>query len=308
MSEAKEKKEQSLALFQNKMIRQVWHKDQWFFSIVDIIEILADSKNSRTATFYWSTLKKRLAAEGFEEETWGIEKLKLPGADKRLRETDVANRETILRLVQSIPSRKAEPFRQWLAQVGEQRLEEVEEPELALERLKQDYRMRGYTEEWITLRIRNLVNRNDLTDEWRERGAIEGPQFATLTNIISEQTFGKTLAEHKAIKSLAARHNIRDHMTGLELTLSTLGEETTKELHRRQNTQGYENLKGDARRGGQAAGRARMEIEKELGGPVVSSQNFLDQPKTSAKNKKKLVEPSESQPSLWGDDEITDQH
>lgn len=303
---SEENKDQSLALFQNKMIRQVWHKNEWYFSVVDIIEILADSKNSRTATFYWSTLKKRLGVEGFDEASSGIEKLKLPGADKRLRETDVANRETILRLVQSIPSKKAEPFRKWLAQVGEQRLEEVEEPELALERLKRDYRLRGYTEEWITLRVRNLVNRNDLTDEWRERGAKEGPQFATLTNIISEQTFGKTLAEHKAIKSLSTRHNIRDHMTGLELTLSTLGEETTKELHRRQNTQGYEDLKGDARRGGQAAGRARVEIEKELGGPVVTSQNFLDQPKSLAKNKKKLPEPSESQPSLWGDSESTE--
>lgn len=257
-----------LSLFNGITIRRIWHKGEWYYSIVDIVAALTQNEKP---SIYWSKVKKRARAEGFAE---GIEPLKLKSADGKLRETDTANRETILRLIQSVPSPNAEPFRIWLAQVGEERFQEIEDPSLMLERMRQHYRKLNYPEEWIEQRIRNDIVRNDLTDEWRERGAKEGVQFAVLTNEIHEGTFEVSIQAHKTYKLLPSKTNLRDHMTVLELALLSLGEATAITLHQDRDTQGFEGLKKDSREAGTAAGRARKEIEQSVGHPVVSNQNF----------------------------------
>jgi DNA-damage-inducible protein D len=257
--------------FESGVVRRMWYQNEWFYSIVDVVAVLTESVN---ANRYWNTLKTRLRVEGAEEALRGIIQLRLQSRDNRLRATDVATRETLLRIIQSIPSPRAEPFKQWLAQVGEDRFTEIENPEAAFERIRETYRARGYDERWIDERMRADLIRNELTTEWQERGATEGTQFAILTNTIHEGTFALGVAAHKDYKSLKKRDNLRDHMTPIELALISLGEATSIEMHRDRDSQGFGALKRDATDAGAAAGKARRVIEADLGRPVVSQQNY----------------------------------
>ena len=258
-------------VFSGGVVRRMWYQDAWFYSLVDVVAVLTESAN---ANRYWNTLKTRLRAEGAEETLRGVVQLRLQSRDNRLRLTDVANRETLLRIIQSIPSPRAEPFKQWLAQVGDQRFAELENPEAAFERIREGYRARGYDERWIDERMRADLIRNELTTEWQERGATEGTQFAILTNTIHEGTFALGVAAHKDYKTLRKRDNLRDHMTPIELALISLGEATAIEMHRDRDSQGFPELKRDASDAGTTAGKARRVIEADLGRPVVSQQNY----------------------------------
>jgi len=244
----------------------------WYFSVIDIIAILTDSSRPRK---YWSDLKVKLISEGYIEVSEKIGQLKMQAPDGKLRETDAADSQTLLRIIQSIPSPKAEPFKRWLAEVGQQRLEEIENPELAMERMKTLYEAKGYPQDWIEKRMRGIAIRNELTDEWDQRGAQEGIEYAILTNEIAHATFGLNIQDHKALKSLKSE-NLRDHMTDLELILTMLGEATSTALHRERDSQGLPDLKTDARDAGQIAGHTRKEIEEATGAPVVSPENYLD--------------------------------
>jgi len=264
-----------ISLFEQKTIRRIWHNNEWFYSIVDVIAVLSDSPNPRN---YWSMLKRdRLKVEGFDGALTQVETLKLKSADGKFRQTDTANRQTLLRIVQSVPSPKAEPFRVWLAQVGEERFEEIENPAIALERMRSTYRAKGYNAEWIEQRITNDVVRNELTDEWKECGAKEGVEFSMLTNEIHEGTFELSVQAHKEYKLLPAKAGLRDHMSNVELALLSLGEATSTLFHRERETQGLPALKKDAKDAGRAAGRARKVIEEEVGHSVVSDENYLEQ-------------------------------
>jgi DNA-damage-inducible protein D len=257
--------------FSTNVVRRMWYQDTWYYSVIDVVAVLTESVNPNR---YWNTLKSRLQGEGATEILDQIVQLKLQSRDNRLRLTDVANRETLLRIIQSIPSPRAEPFKAWLAQVGEERFVEIEHPEAAFERIRQDYRDRGYDERWIEERMRADLIRNDLTTEWKERGASEGTQFAILTNTIHEGTFAISVAGHREFKTLARRDNLRDHMSPIELALLSLGEATAIELHRDRDSQGFGELKRDATDAGTTAGRARKVIEQDLGRPVMSAQNY----------------------------------
>ena len=229
----------------------------WYFSVIDIIAILTDSSRPRK---YWSDLKVKLISEGYIEVSEKIGQLKMQAPDGKLRETDAADSQTLLRIIQSIPSPKAEPFKRWLAEV---------------ERMKTLYEAKGYPQDWIEKRMRGIAIRNELTDEWDQRGAQEGIEYAILTNEIAHATFGLNIQDHKALKSLK-RENLRDHMTDLELILTMLGEATSTALHRERDSQGLPDLKTDARDAGQIAGHTRKEIEEATGAPVVSPENYLD--------------------------------
>jgi len=261
-----------LALFEQNMIRRVWHKDEWYYSIVDVIAVLTDAASPRK---YWNTLKTRAKSEGFDEAMAQIVPLKLKSPDNRFRLTETANCATLLRLIQSIPSPRAEPFRMWLAQVGEERLEEIENPEAAIERVRERYRARGHDEAWIEARIRNDLARNELTDEWHDRGAKEGVEYAILTNEISEGTFNLTVQAYKQYKLIPKSANLRDHMTTMELVLCSLGEATATLYHRNRDSQGFPELKRDAHDAGVTAGKARQVIEADVGESVVSQANHL---------------------------------
>jgi DNA-damage-inducible protein D len=273
-----------LQVFESRKIRAYYdeEKEKWYFSVIDVIEALTDSPNSRR---YWSDLKRKLAREGADQLYENIVQLKLKSQDNRLRETDCADIEAMLRIIQSIPSPKAEPMKQWLAQVGRQRIEEIERPELAVERMRGIYRAKGYDEEWIEKRIQSIAVRNELTDEWEYRDVKPGKEFAILTAEISRGTFNITPSEHKQIKGLK-REDLRDHMTPLELIFTMLGEATTTEIIKQEDARGFEQNKHAAQRGGRAAGKARREIEAETGKPVVSEQNYL----TASKKKRRLKE------------------
>ena len=266
-----QKPETSLALFQEKTIRRVWYQDAWYFSITDVIAVLADTNNPRR---YWSDLKRKLEVEGYSEVYEKIVQLKMEAPDGKNRVTDAADTAAILRIIQSISSPKAEPLKRWLAEVGTQRIEEIEHPELAMERMRQTLEAKGYPKDWIENRMRNIAVRNDLTQEWLERGAKEGLEYAILTNEIAHATFGMSIQEHKNLKGLK-RENVRDHMTNLELILVSLGEATTTKLHQDRDSQGFTELQTDARQGGEIAGRTRQDIEQHTGTPVVSPTNYL---------------------------------
>lgn len=257
--------------FNSNVVRRMWYRGAWYYSVIDVVAVLTESTNSNR---YWNTLKSRLQTEGADDVLTHILQLRLQSRDNRLRLTDVANRETLLRIIQSIPSPRAEPFKAWLAQVGEERFTEIEHPEAAFERIRQGYRDRGYDERWIEERMRADLIRNDLTTEWKERGASEGTQFAILTNTIHEGTFAISVAGHRDFKALARPDNLRDHMSPIELALLSLGEATAIEMHRDRDSQGFSALKRDASDAGTTAGRARKVIEQDLGRPVVSAQNY----------------------------------
>ena len=252
---SEEKKNLEPALFEQNQLRRVWHKGDWYYSIVDVIAILTESKQPSA---YWGVLKARLKSEGLDEALVQIEQLKLKSAtDGRFRLTDTANRQTLLRVIQSIPSPRAEPFRLWLAQVGEERFEEIENPEAALDRVRAIYRAKGYDDSWIEERIKNDLVRNELTDEWHERGAKVGVEYAILTNEISQGTFDLSVQAYKHYKLLPTKENLRDHMTTIELVLCSLGEATATLYHRNRDSQGFPALKRDASDAGELAGRTR---------------------------------------------------
>lgn len=271
----------NIRLFQDKKIR-TYHdeiRDQWYFSIVDTISVLTDSSIPKR---YWSDLKKKLLKEGFQLYE-KIVQLKFEAADGKKYATDCAETSNLLRIIQSIPSPKAEPFKQWLAMVGYERMLEIENPELAQERMKELYEKKGYPKDWIDKRLRGMAIRQNLTDEWKKRGITEERDFAILTAEISKATFGMTPSEYKEFKGLTKKNqNLRDHMDDLELIFTMLGERVTTEISEKEEPDTFDKSKKIARRGGNVAGVARKETEKELGRKVSTPKNFLpdkDKPK-----------------------------
>ena len=271
-----------VALFEGKRIRKILHEGEWWFSIIDVVEALVGGGRPRK---YWSDLKKKLLQEGYEQLSDKIGQLKLPSTDGKFYATDCANTETLLRIIQSIPSPKAEPLKRWLARIGRERIEEIENPELAMSRMQELYERKGYPKEWIDKRLRGIAVRQDLTDEWKDRGAATSVEFAILTNEIMEGAFGLRVDEYKQVKALA-RENLRDHMTDIELILTMLAEATTTQLHRERDSRGMMPLHRDAKDGGAVAGRTRKDIERQTGTPVVSKQNFKQLPARESKRLK----------------------
>lgn len=258
-----------IALFKGRKIRRIIYQNEWWFSVVDVCEALTDSVN---AGAYWRKLKQRLKGEGSEVVTF-CHGLKLEAPDGKMRETDCASTEGIFRIIQSIPSPKAEPFKRWLAKVGYERVQEIENPELATKRTRMLYKLKGYSDDWIEKRMRGII-REELTDEWQKRGAREQRDYEILTAEISKASFGITPSEYKKLKGLK-RENLRDHMNDLELIFNMLGERATTEIHRTENSKGIPKLKADAKAGGDIAGGARRKLEKRLGRSVVSKENYL---------------------------------
>ena len=270
-------KQNAIKVFEEKKVRTVWDsdKEEWYFSIVDVIEILTEQPNHQGARNYWKVLKNRMSKEGNETVT-NCNRLKLPAEDGKMRLTDVADTEQLFRLIQSIPSPKAEPFKLWLAQVGYERVQEIENPELAQERMKELYEQKGYPKDWIDKRLRGIAIRQNLTDEWKERGITEKSDYAILTAEISRATFGLTPSDYKIYKGLTKKNqNLRDHMSDLELIFTMLGERVTTEISQKEKPDTFTKSKQVAQRGGNVAGVAREQAEKELGRSVVSPENFL---------------------------------
>lgn len=262
--------ETKIKLFQNKEVRLKWDDEieEYYFSVVDVVGILSESKNPSQ---YWRTLKSRLNDEGAQSVTI-CNKLKMLAKDGKMRKTDVATAKQLFRIIQSIPSPNAEPFKQWLAQVGSERLDEIADPEIAIERAVATYREKGYSEEWITQRLRSIEIRKDLTSEWDRSGVKKGREYAILTNEISQASFGITTGQHKKIKGLK-KENLRDNMTNAELVINMLGELATTEISKTENPQGFEESKIVARDGGNIAGNALRELEERTGRKIVSSKN-----------------------------------
>lgn len=282
-------KENAIKLFESRQVRVYWDDkvEKWYFSVIDIIEILTDSKNSRR---YWSDLKIKLKQEGsqlYEK----IVQLKMKATDGKMRETDAADTEQILRLIQSIPSPKAEPFKLWLAKVGYERIEETEDPEIAFDRAMETYLKKGYSTNWINQRLKSIEVRKELTDEWESRGVKKGDEYAILTNEITKAWAGLTTKQYKNLKNLK-KENLRDNMTNLELVLNMLAETSTTELSKKEKPKTLSENKKVARKGGNVAGNARKELEAKLGERVVSPLNAK---KLENKNIKKIDLESESE-------------
>ncbi len=261
-----------IILFEDIPIRRKWvEKDEkWYFSIIDIVQTLTESPRPRK---YWNALKTKLKDEG-SEVSQNMGQLKLIASDGKMRETDVADIETIFRIIQSVPSKKAEPFKRWLAKVGYERVQEIENPEIAQERMKMIYKQKGYSKNWINKRLRGIAVRQDLTDEWQERGVNKNLEYAILTNQIMQGAFGMEVDKYKKFKNLK-RENLRDHMTDLELILTMLGEATTTKITKDRDSKGFPMLKKDAQDGGKVAGRTRKDIESQSDKIVVSEENYL---------------------------------
>lgn len=270
-----------LAIFKGKKIRKIIHNNEWWFSVIDIIEVLTDSINPRD---YWYKMKIRVKNEDGTELSTNCLQLKLEALDGKMRETDCANTQTIFRIIQSIPSPKAEPFKRWLAQLGKERIDEIENPELAQERMKKMYEQKGYSKDWIDKRLRGIAIRQNLTDEWKERGIKSQQNYAILTAEISKATFEMTPKEYKEFKGLDKKNqNLRDHMTDLELIFNMLGEKVTTEISKKEKPKTFDKSKKVAKRGGKVAGNARKEAEKEIGRSIISDKNYLQKPE---KNKR----------------------
>jgi len=267
------KKDRALVVFQDKKIRRVWHNDEWFFSVVDVVEALTDTDRPRK---YWSDLKVKLTEEGVELSD-KIVQLKLVAEDGKLRETDCASTRNMFRIIQSIPSPKAEPFKLWLAKVGYERVQEIQDPELAHKRIGEIYRQKGYSEEWVRHRLSIMDDRQEMTEEWKNRDVNEEREFAILTNEISKAAFGKTVDEYKGLKGLK-KHNLRDHMNRLELIFTSLAEASTTAIARGKDVKGFKENEKAAKEGGAVAGNARKELEKKSGKPIISKENYLDEP------------------------------
>lgn len=263
-------KKDAIKIFENKKIRAVWDdtKEEWYFSIVDVVSVLTDSVDGRK---YWNKLKQRLKAEGSELVT-NCHQLKLPSSDGKLYKTDVATTEQLFRLIQSIPSPKAEPFKLWMAQIAKERLDEIQDPELTIDRAMMEYKALGYSDSWINQRLKSIEIRKELTDEWKARGLEEGVQFATLTDIITKSWSGNTTKEYKQLKGLK-KESLRDNMTNKELVLNMLAELSTKEISEVSQPETFDDHKDIARRGGGVAREARLKLEAETGQKVVSSLN-----------------------------------
>ena len=266
-------KKDAVKLFEDRQVRSVWDSDaeKWYVSVIDVIEVLTDSANPRR---YWSDLKRKLNAEGSQLYE-NIVQLKMKSADGKSYNTDVADVEQLFRLIQSIPSPKAEPFKQWLAQLGRERLEEIDDPEQGIERLMEYYHRKGYSANWINQRLKSIEIRKDLTDEWKRHGLQEGVQFATLTDIIYKTWAGKTAKEYKQFKGLK-KENLRDNMTNKELVLNMLAELSTKEISEVQNPESFDEHIDVAKQGGTIALNARLELEKKTGKSVVTPLNAKD--------------------------------
>jgi hypothetical protein len=261
--------ENHMAIFKGKQVRRIIFNREWYFSVIDVVEVLTDSPTPRQ---YWGKVKQREFTDIQLSPVWV--QLKLEAADGKKYDTDCANTEGMFRIIQSIPSPKAEPFKRWLAKVGYERMQEIENPELATKRTKLLYKLKGYPEDWIEKRMRGIAIREELTDEWEKRGAKTDRDYEILTAEISQATFGLMPYEYKKLKGLK-RENLRDHMDDFELILTMLGERTTTEIHRTKDSKGLSRLKDDARLGGEVAGSARKQIERRIGRPVVSGNNFL---------------------------------
>jgi len=274
------KSENHLAVFQERTIRRAWHNEEWWFAVVDVVAVLTDSTDVK------QYIKKMRSRDPLLDANWGTACTPLPllAPDGKLRATNCANTEGLFRIIQSIPSPQAEPFKRWLAQVGYERVKEIENPELAMGRMQDLYEKKGYPKAWIDKRLRGIAVRQDLTDEWKDRGAASNTEFAILTNEIMQGAFDLKVDEYKQAKSLA-RENLRDHMTDIELILTMLAEATTTKLHRDRESQGIEPLKKDAKDGGAVAGRTRKDIELQTGKPVISTENFKQ---LTSKSPKKL--------------------
>ena len=283
-----------IVVFQDQQIRRAWMNEQWYFSIADVVEFLTDSVDVK------QYIKRMRQRDPLLNRNWGTicTPVAMIAADGRRRSVQAADVKGLFRIIQSIPSPKAEPFKQWLAQVGYERVQEIENPELAQERMKAVYEAKGYPKDWIDKRLRGIAIRQNLTDEWKERGIREERDFAILTAEIARATFGVTPSEHRAIKGLTKKgQNLRDHMTDLELIFTMLGERVTTEISQQEKPDTFAESKRVARRGGNVAGVARKETERELGHSVVSGQNFLD------KNPDGLIEDTIGLPPLGSDKE-----
>jgi hypothetical protein len=267
-------------VFSDQKIRRAFYEGEWWFSIIDVISVLSSSANPRR---YWSDLKRQLSEkEGYIQLYEKIVQLKLPSPDGKKYDTDCANTETTFRIIQSIPSPNAEPFKRWLAKVGYERVQEIEDPELASQRAREIYKAKGYDDAWIEKRMRGIQVRAELTEEWKNREVGGSQEYAILTAEISKATFGMTPTEYKQLKGLD-RENLRDHMTDLELIFSMLGEASTTEIARKKNAQGFDENKAAARAGGEVAGSARKDLESRTGKKVTTKQNYLEQPQKKIK-------------------------
>ncbi|MBO7083240.1 MAG: Bro-N domain-containing protein [Bacteroidales bacterium] len=262
--------QQAIQLFEQKRVRTVWDDDQekWYFSIVDVVEVLTESSNPQT---YWRVLKNRLKKEGNETVT-NCNAFKFRASDGKMRLTDVADTEQLFRLIQSIPSPKAEPFKQWMAEVAAKRIDQLQDPELSIEQAVADYRRLGYSEAWINQRMKSIEVRKHLTDEWKRAGVTEGQQFASLTDIIYREWSGLSAKEYKRLKGLK-KENLRDNMTDLEIAINMLAEATTTQISKNESPNGMAESAGVAKRGGAVAKHARKAVEKEIGQSVVSPMN-----------------------------------
>ena len=275
MSEANDNN--AIQLFEDKQIRTAWdaEREEGYFSIVDVISVLTDQKTPRSASTYWAVLKKRLKDEGASELLTNCKQLKMTAADGKKRLTDVADTEQLLRIIQSVPSPKAEPFKAWLAMVGRERIEETIDPEQAIDRALETYLKKGYSEEWVHQRLLAIRIRNELTDEWKKRGVEKGKEYAILTDEITRAWAGMSTGQYKRLKGLK-KENLRDNMSNLELVLTMLAEASTTDISKAEQPQGFSESQKIARRGGRVAGIARQTLEAETGRPVITAQNAAD--------------------------------
>ena len=261
-----------LVVFQGKQIRRTWHNGEWYFSVVDVVAVLTESTDAKD---YWYRMKKRELESGGIELSTLCRQLKLPSADGKQYETDCANTESMFRIIQSIPSPKAEPFKRWLAKVGYERVQEIENPELAQKRMRELYKLKGYSDEWIEKRVRGIAVRDELVGEWDKRGIKTDKEYSILTAEISKATFGLTPGEYKQHKGLK-HQNLRDHMNDLELIFTMLGEASTTKIAKNKDARGFDENKDAAKEGGTVAGVARKELEKRSGEKIVSKENYID--------------------------------
>ena len=274
--------ENKLAIFEEKEIRREWYKEDWYFSVIDVVEVLVE--NNKRPRKYWSDLKQKLISEGFVEVSEKIGQLKMLAKDGKMRLTDVADTKTLLRIIQTIPSPKAEPFKRWLAQVGSERLEEIVNPELAINRAKETYIRKGYEDTWIAQRLKTIDNRKELTDTWKERGA-KDRDYAILTDEIYKSTFNMNTAQYKELKGISkTKRNLRDSMGKLELAITNLAEVTANEMHNTNNSFGLAELKDDVQEAGKITGKARKEIEEKIGKKVAEKTNYNSLTKSNVKN------------------------
>lgn len=269
-------KKESLQLFEEHKVRTAWDSEQekWYFSIVDVVAVLTDNADYQAARNYWKVLKNRLTAEGNETVT-KCNQFKMRAADGKMRKTDVADTEQLFRLIQSIPSPKAEPFKQWMAQVASLRIDQMQDPELSIEQAMADYKRLGYSDAWINQRLKSIEVRKELTDEWKRTGVQEGVQYATLTDIITQSWSGLRTRDYKALKGLK-KESLKDNMTNVELALNILAEASTAELSKQKNPRGFNQNKTIARQGGSVARAARVQLESQLGRSVISEARASD--------------------------------